>query len=73
MAEKKTAAPAQEQAIDLNEVQKQIAEMLNAAKAEAKKIVDEAKAVADEITAPAKEKAALDAERQPTRPIWKSL
>ena len=63
MAEKKTAAPAQEQAIDLNEVQKQIAEMLNAAKAEAKKIVDEAKAVADEITAPAKEKAALDAEK----------
>lgn len=62
MATKKTEA-AENPALDLAEVQKQIMAMIADAKAEAEKIVAEAKEAAAEINAPAKSKAEEEAER----------
>lgn len=61
MATKKNEA-AETPALDLADVQKQIAAMLAEAKAEAEKIVADAKEAAAEINAPAKSKAEMDAE-----------
>lgn len=73
MAEKHNASPAAEQAIDLAEVQKQIAAMLDAAREEARKIVDNAKAAAAEIVAPAKEKSASDEEKAARKAYMEEL
>lgn len=73
MAEKHNASPAAEQAIDLIEVQKQIAAMLDAAREEARKIVDNAKAAAAEIVAPAKEKSASDEEKAARKAYMEEL
>ena len=61
MATKKNAEANEAPVMDLAEIQKQIAEMLAAAKAEAEAIVNAAKEAADEMNAPAKAKAEAEA------------